>query len=301
MRARPRLLLLGVVALAVCSGVSDVAQAASTKAVLARVCRRAINTQGRLYALKRQTTLLGCVDKFLKCELLLEVDGVNPNDCRASVTSSCTRRLGSDPDSTMSRAQLRFDSKAGVFCLSPEYTYADILSADPGGLWFGNDATCGGSIDLPSLLTCVRGELETTVDGIVSVLKPRAGIVLDNAGLGGLYPALARPPMVDVLAAATAPGSGVLVDPGTINVPVGSALRVAADFATLSCAGSDNNGRVRVTVGTGATAQRFDLREPYTDQVAIFGAFTSAGPVPYTIDFKDGSCDSVVSGTVSVP
>jgi hypothetical protein len=201
----------------------------------------------------------------------------------------------------MSRAQLRFDLKAGALCLSPDYTYADLVSADPGGLWFGNDATCGGSIDLPSLLTCVRGEVETTVDGIVSLLKPRAGIVLDNAGLGGPYPGLTRPPLVPVLVAATAPGSGILVDPGTINVALGSGLRFAADFATLSCAGSDNNGRVTLTVGSGPTAQQHVLREPYTGAVAIFGAFTSAGPVPYTIDFKDGACDSVVSGTVSVP
>jgi hypothetical protein len=301
MRARPRILLLGVLALAASAAAPETAPAASTKAVLARLCRRAIDTQGRLYALKRQMTLLTCIDKFLKCELLLEVDGIDPTDCRASVAASCVRRLGDAPDSTMSKAQLRFDTKAAVLCLSPDYTYADILSAGPGGLWYGNDATCGGSIDLPSLLTCVRGELETTVDGIVSVLKPRAGILLDNAGLGGPFPGLTRPPSVDVPVEATAPGSGVLVDPGTINVPVGRTLRFTADFSTLACAGSDNNGRVTLTVGSGPTAQRHVLREPYTDAVAIFGAFTSAGPVPYTIDFKDGSCDSVVSGTVSVP
>jgi hypothetical protein len=159
MRARPRLLLLGFVALAMSAGVPDLALATSIKAVRARLCRRAIDTQGRLYALKRQMTLLTCIDKFLKCELLLEVDGVNPTDCRTSVTASCARRLGADPDSTMSKAQLRFDTKAGVLCLSPEYTYADILSAGPGGLWYGNDTTCGGSIDLPSLVSCVRGEV----------------------------------------------------------------------------------------------------------------------------------------------
>jgi hypothetical protein len=293
--------ILGLATLALSLGATPPAEAVSLKASLAKLCRRAIDTQGKIYALKRQTLLLGCSDKFLKCELQLEVDGIDPTDCRTSVLSACARRLGTDADGAITKAQVRFDQKAGALCLSPDYTYADILSALPGGLWFGIDATCGGSIDLPSLLACVRGEVEASVDGIVSTLKPRTGILLDNVGLGASFPGLARPPAVDLLVAATAPSSGVLVDPGTIVVPVGSTLRVSADETTLSCNGSDNNGRVKVTVGSGPTAQVHTLREPYTDAVAIFGAFTSVGLVPYTIDYKDGSCASVVSGTVAVP
>jgi hypothetical protein len=81
-------------------------------------------------------------------------------------------------------------------------------------------------------------------------------------------------------------------------VPAGSALRVTGDGATLGCAGSSGNGRVTVGVG----AQTLALREPYgAGEVAILGPWVTAGNVPYSIALKDGPCENVVSGVVSVP
>jgi hypothetical protein len=277
------------------------AHAGSAELVYARLCRKTFTVQGRTYALKRLGLLVQCADKFLKCELLREVDGVDPTDCRTAVTDACTRRLGSAPDTALGKAALRFDLKTGAACETAFFSYADVLSTGPGGLWFGNDTACASAIDLPSFLVCLRDEVDARTDELVSSLKPRTALLLDHAGLGAGFPHLVRPAFVDQLVSATAAGSGVLVDPGTIVVAAGSALRLTGDGATLGCGGSSNNGRVTVTVGTGATAQSHQLREPYADDVAIFGPWIASASLPYTIELKDGSCDATISGTVSVP
>jgi len=284
-------------ALALVAGSSPLDAATSAGA---RICRKGFTVNGRTYAQKRLDLLLACSDKFLKCELMKEIDGLDPASCRASVADACTRRIGAAPDSSLSKAALRFELKIGGYCQSDAYAYPDVVSTGPGGLWFGTDPACAAEVDLPSFLVCLRGELEARVDGLVSILKPRTALLFDNAGLGAGFPTLVRPPLVDQVVAATAPGSGTLVAPGTIAVAVGSGLRFTGDAATLSCNGSDNNGRVTVTVGSGPTAKSLVLREPFTADVAIFGPFVAPASVPYTIEFKDGSCQDFASGTVDV-
>jgi hypothetical protein len=302
MKGRPRRALavaIGLTAVVIASVVP--VHAGSAEFVYARLCRKTFSVQGRTYALKRLGLLVQCADKFLKCELLREIEGVDPTDCRAAVTTACTKRVGPAPDSALGKAALRFDLKTGAACETAFFSYADVLSTAPGGLWFGNDTACASEIDLPSFLVCLRDEVDSRTDELVSMLKPRTALLFDNAGLGGGFPHLVRPPLVDQVVAATAAGSGTLVDPGTIVVAVGSALRFTGDVATLGCGPSTNNGRVTITLGSGATAQSHQLREPYTDDVAVFGPWIASDTIPYTIELKDGTCDDTISGTVSVP
>jgi hypothetical protein len=276
-----------------------VACAASAELAGAKVCRKVLNVQGRAYSHKRLGYVLGCADKLLKCELLAEIDGVDPTGCRGAVTTACDARLG--PDGALAKLGVRFDLKVGAVCQTPSFDYADVLSTGPGGLWYGNGA-CASEVDLPSFLPCLRDQIDARMDEIVSVSKPRTGILLDNAGLGGNFPHIARPPMTDQAVAATAPASGALVDPGTITVPLGNALRFTGDAGTLSCGSTAINGRVIITVGAGPTAQRHELREPYgPSEVAIFGPWEAATTTTYSIQLDDGTCDDTVSGTVSVP
>jgi hypothetical protein len=295
---RRRALAAAVAALALVPAWS--ACLASAELSGARVCRKAFNVQGRAYAVKRMGLVLGCADRLLKCELNAELVAVDPASCRASVTESCTRRIGPQSDSALAKLVARFDGKIGVACHTEVFDYTDVVSTGPGGLWFGNDGACGSSIDLPTFLACLRDEIDGRLDALASALKPRTGVLLDNVGLGAGFPHLERPPFVDVTIAATAAGSGVLVDPGTPVVPVGSALRVSGDAVTLPCAPSSNNGRVTITVGT--ITQTLDLHEPYgPGEVAIFGPWVASASLPYTIELKDGQCDHTVAGVVSVP
>ena len=262
----------------------------------AKVCRKAFATQGRVYSAKRLGLVLACVDKLLKCELLAELAGADPVACRVAATEYCTKRLDSEPDGALGKLAVRFDGKVGVACQTPVFDYADVLSTDPGGLWFANDPGCASSIDLPSFMVCMRDEVDARVDALASTLKPRAGLLFDNVGLGDAFPHLVRPPMVDPLVSATAPGSGDLVDPGTIVVAAGSALRVTGDDATLPCSGG--NGRLTITVGS----QKLTLEKPYgAGDAALFGPWIAPATIPYTIELADGSCQDTVSGVVSVP
>jgi hypothetical protein len=293
-----------IAALAVVAAVLAPVQPATagTRLALAKICRKTFTVQGRTYALKRLALVVGCADKFLVCDLRQEIDALDPSDCRASVTSACLRRIGPTVDSALAKAAQRFDAKTGAACQMPEFSYADVLFAGPGGLWFGNDATCASAVDLPSFLVCLRDRIDAQTDALASMLKPRTGLLFDNAGLGAGFPHLARPPFADQVVSATAPGSGTLVDPGTIVVAAGSALRFTGDASTLLCTGSTTNGNVTITVGTGATAQVQVLDEPYAaGEVAIFGPWSAAGTIPYTIAYKDGPCQDDVSGNVSVP
>src|SRR5688572_2092109 len=89
---------------------------ASVELSEARTCRKAFNVQGRTYALKRLGLVLGCSDKLLKCELVAEIDGVDPTNCRAAVTESCLRRIGPQADSALGRLAAKFDAKVGISC-----------------------------------------------------------------------------------------------------------------------------------------------------------------------------------------
>ncbi len=292
--------MIRTIAVAAAVGVlasASVEYASAATYAAAKGCRKQVTTQGRSYAKKRLGYLLNCVDKLLKCEVLAEVDNTNQNSCRSLAEDSCNKRLGAAADSAMSKAQESFDTKATTSCVL--VGLADMLSTGPGGLWYQNDASCNGSADVPTLVECLREEVEEEVDQVVGQVKPRAGILLANMGLGDEYPGLPLPPTVTVVMAATAPGSGVLVDPGTINVPAGSALRIEGDPATLPCGmGPGQNGKLTVTVGS----QTFTLKEPYGANVfALAGPFIASGTIPYTIDLKDSSCDDTASGDVNVP
>lgn len=274
--------------------------ATSDALAAAQKCRKTISSQGKSYAKKRLSSILGCVDKLLKCEIELEVDGTNANGCRSKAIDSCTSKIGPAVDSGLSKAAAKFDEKAASACLVMGVT--NMLSAAAGGLWYGNDPSCAGSVDVPTLVACVRQGLEAEVDPLVSTAKPRASLLLDNAGLGAGFPNLVRPPTVDVVVAATAPASGTLVSPGNINVPAGSALKFSGDSATLPCGGGPANGRLTITVGSGPTAQELQLKEPFgASRVAIFGPYTASAMLPYTIDFKDSGCNDTVNGTVTIP
>ena len=226
--------------------------------------------------------------------MLLEVDEVNPNSCRELAVKSCEGRLGSGPDTTLSRAKVAFDVKSSTICLTLDLP--EMLSTAAGGLWYENDAECGAAPDIPTLVDCVRENVEAEVDATVANVKPRAALLLANVGLGDEFPGIPLPPTVDVVVSATAAGSGVLVDPSTINVPVGSALRITGN-PNLSCGGGGSNGRLMITVGT----QELQIKEPWgPSEVAIFGPFTAAATIAYAIDFKDQACDDTASGDVNV-
>jgi hypothetical protein len=275
------------------------AHADSTELTLAKKCRKTVGKEARTYTKKRMNFMLKCIDKLLKCEILLEVDGEPAGGCRGKAEDSCVRALGPAVDSKLNRARDKFDTKSGLQCLL--LGIAEMKSTGPGGLAYANDATCGTEPDVPSLLDCLRVRLEGEVDAIVVEISPRAALLLDNAGLGAEFPNLPRPPYTDVVISATAAGSGVLVSPGTINLPAGNALRVSGDDATLSCGGG-KNGKLTITLVADGITQERQLKEPYgVDEVAIFGPFTDTGAdPPYTIDLKDSSCSDQVAGTVDV-
>lgn len=293
-RRAPRL-----VALALVLGYAAPAPADSVALANAKKCQKTMSKQARAYAQKREATLLKCVDRLLKCEILLEVDGVNPNTCRTSATDACTKAIGPAPDSKTSKLATAFDTKVGLACLP--FGVTAMLSTASGGLWFGNDPDCGTAVDVPSLVACVRDALDERTEAIVGEVKPRAGLLLDNAGLGAGYPDIPRPPQLTVVVSATAPSSGTLVSPGTITLAAGTSLRIEGDPTTLPCGGPGMNGKLTVTVGSGPTAQERVLKENYSGQFALFGPFTVAGSIPYTIKLKDGPCDDTVSGSVVVP
>jgi hypothetical protein len=277
--------------------------AASATLTNALNCRKQLATQGRNYFTKRLTLLVSCVDKLLTCEVQLEVDGTNPNKCRSTASDACTTALASTADSKLSKLDAIFHSKASLGCLA--FDIGPMLSTAAGGLWFGNDGTCGTSPDVPTLVDCVRDEVALLADQTASEAKPRAGLLLDDIGLGGNFPNLVRPPIDSIVISATGAGSGVLVNPGagTINLAAGAALRVSGDSATLPCGGGmGQNGKLTITVGSGATAQTQTLKEPYgPTRFATFGPYTTSGSIPYTIDLKDQSCMDTVSGNIVVP
>ncbi|MBY0279351.1 hypothetical protein K2Z84_28785 [Candidatus Binatia bacterium] len=272
----------------------EVTHAASVTLTEATRCRKAITTQGRVYAKKRLGLLLGCVDKLLKCEILSEVDGGNQNACRTLAEDSCNDRLGSGSTTTLGKAQASFDEKAGASCVV--FDLPGMLSTAAGGLWYANDATCAASPDVPTLIDCIRGQIEQEVDAAVGNTKPRAGILLANMGLGDEFPNLPLPPVQTLVVGAASPGT--IQPPGAINLPAGTALRVEGDPGLACTGGSSNNGNLTITVGT----QSATIKEPWgPTRFALFGPYTTSGSVAYTIDLKDQSCNDSASGNVVIP
>jgi hypothetical protein len=191
----------------------------------AKICRKALTAKGRTYADKRRRLLLACLNRLLKCELKLESDGDNPNACRGRAEDSCKRTLDTTkPDKALSRAITNFQDKVGDACAP--FGIASMLSntMGGGGLWFGNDPACGASADVPSLVGCIRGELDIEVDGVVGRTIARGGILLDNVRLtasgtlGALFPNLPRPPTVSVLLSAVAVDTGDLLNPAAARM-----------------------------------------------------------------------------------
>jgi hypothetical protein len=295
-------------------GASPAPAAASQALLDALACRSTISKQGRVYADKRRRLLLKCIDKVLKCELRLEVEGDNPNACRDGAKKSCTNTIGPAADSALNKAIARFEDKAEAACLA--MGYANMLSTGSGGLWFNNDTTCNAEPDLLSFLACLRGEIEVEVDGVVGRLKPRGGVLLDNLdseNLGNNFPNLPRPASVPVVVSATSGGSGILVNPGTINILAGEAVQFSGDESTLPCGMSDSNGRLTITVGPAGTVscpppntlpaltQQLEIKEDYGPaRTATFGPYTA--DQDYCLELRDGSCNEPPeSGLIDVP
>jgi len=279
------------------------AGAASPALKAAQNCRKALSARGRRYVDTRRKMLLKCADSVMKCELKLEIDGLNPNDCRSRAESSCRRNLNlASADSRLSRAIDSFETKVGEACLSMGLT--EMLSTAAGGLWFGDDSNCNASGDIPTLVSCLRDELELEVDGVVGRTIPRAGLILDNAGLGGHYPNLPRPTKVPVEIKAMALDGGDLENPGTLAINAGEAIEFSGDPTTLPCGGG-NNGKVTIFVSTevdpcsdpGALTQQ--LKAPYTSDSVVFGPFTA--DYNYCVRLKDGSCTDQETGLIDVP
>jgi hypothetical protein len=278
------------------------ADAASPAFNAAKGCRKQLTVQGRNYYKKRLTHVLNCVDRLLKCEVSHEIGDVgnlNVKDCRAKATDACKRRIGSAADSALSKAAAAFDARTALSCLTLDI--AGMVSTASGGLWFADDATCGSSPDVATLVGCVRGEVEVLVDEVVATVKPRAALVLANAGFDN-FPNIPLPPTQALVIAATAPASGVLVNPGPVNLPAGTALEVSGDATTLPCGGSSNNGRLTITVVGGAPEQEFQIKEPFgASTFALFGPYASGATIDFEVDLKDGSCMDTVAFQVTVP
>lgn len=269
-------------------------------------CRRGVSKSGHVYAHRRRVLLLNCADKLLKCEVRQEVDGIAAGACRSKAENSCKNTIGPAVDTPLSKSGAKFDTKVAVFCGAADFA-PGVMSNAAGGLWYANDIDCGASADLASLTACLRQAISTSVDTHVGTLSPRAGLLIDNAGLGAQFPDLTRPPTQEVVVAATALDSGVFVSPGTIAVGAGEAVRFVGDAATLPCGGG-NNGRVIVTVltlgaacnDTASVLQEFSFKEPFGPaNSATVGPFET--DVTYCLNLKDGSCQDEVTDTIDVP
>lgn len=230
------------------------AGALSPQAEAARVGRAKLTAARKTYANARRRLLLRCTNKFLKCALQEEIDKIHVKTCVDSATASCTASLNT-PGNGLLLAQQKFINKVSLGCTAMGVT--NLCSTGSGGLWFGNDPVCGASnpntcgamADLPTLLVCLRGEIEEEVDRNVSRVAPRAGILLDNVGLGSLFPNVVRPSTTTVTVTATSNGSGVLNNPGTISLPAGNSLTFIGDGTSLPCGSNNNNGKLTISVG----------------------------------------------------
>jgi len=298
-----RCLTFVLLAALVSFAVPQQAPAVSDDLKYAKYCRKAMTIKGRAYTEQRRKILIACADKLLRCELDLEVDGVAPGTCRSRATDFCKRKLGPAADSTVNKVRARFDLKATTACTS--LGIAALLSNGAGGLGFVDDGDCGGAATVAQLVACIGDQLEIEADNDVGRLHPRAGMLMDNAGLGSEYPNLPRPPTIDVLVSATAPASCTLVDPGVIAVAPGEALRLSGDESTLSVGGG-KNGRLTLQLSLDPNDPCGDplslqgvIREPYGATEAVtFGPFTTDRV--YCLTLKDSQCNAQLTGTLDV-
>jgi hypothetical protein len=260
----------------------------------AKACRTAITAKGKAYANTRRRLLLACADRLLKCNLQLEVEGHTSSTCLSLATSSCIAKLGSASTSSLNTARTKFHDKVGAACTA--MGVAAMCSTGSGGLWFGNDPTCGTSNtatcgsgpgpDLSSLINCLRDEIDPKVDQDVGRVKPRAGLLLDNINLGNLYPNIPRPPTTNIVVSLSPANSssGTLVltpDPSTNPIPNGNTITFTGDATSLPCGGGmGNNGTVTISISTAVDpcadpeAQRQTIKQPYgPSEVAVLGPF----------------------------
>jgi len=306
-------LLNRFVALAIVGAVAvPTVSVASTTLTAAKACRAAITLKGKTYANARRRLLLACADRLLKCNLQIEVEGHTAGTCLSLATSACNTKLGSASDSSLNLARTRFHDKTVLACLA--YPFASIMSTTSGGLWYSNDTTCNGSADLPALITCLRDEIDLKVDEVVGRVKPRAGLLLDNIGLGSLYPNLPRPPITDIVISLSPPNTdgGTLVltpDPSTSPIPNGNAIRFTGDATSLPCGGGmGNNGKITIDISTAANpctdpnALEHTIKQPYgAGETAVFGPLDADQNI--CLHLKDpggmgGGCDITQTSAV---
>jgi hypothetical protein len=198
-----------------------------------KACRRSITNRGKTYANKRRMLLLSCIDRLLKCELKREIGDAPPTfnygTCRSGAISACTSKLGNQAGSGLSMAKASFVTNAGTACTAAlgggPLLGSPIMSSGSGGLWFSNDTACSTSVDLPTLLGCLEVELDTRVDAVVSRVKPRGGLLLDDAGFGANFPNLTRPTIVPQTITSASNGSP-LDSIGTISLGAGEACEI---------------------------------------------------------------------------
>lgn len=283
--------------------------ALSPQAEAARLCRAKLTAAGKAYANTRRKLLLSCAGKLLKCALQEEIDKINVKTCVDSAKASCIAKLNTAGQG-LPLAQQKFIDKGSLGCTAMGVT--NVCSTGAGGLWFGNDLvcgtsnanTCGAMADLPTLLACVRGQIETEVDRNVSRVAPRAGMLLDNVGLGSLFPNLVRPPTTTVMITATSNGSGVLNNPGggTISLSAGNSLTLVGDNVSLPCGSNNNNGKLTISLGSGTSCtdlvpiKTLEITEPYGPaQAVVVGPFND--DVNYCINLKDGGSGGCAPGS----
>jgi hypothetical protein len=296
--------------------------AANPAVTAAKTCRGQITSRGKSYAKARRGLLLSCFGKLLKCSLLEEIDHLNVKTCRDSATASCIAKLNTVSKGLL-LAQQKFVEKITLGCAV--MTADNVCSTAAGGLWFDNDAVCGSSNaaacgaavkDLPTIVSCIRGEIEPEVDENVGRVAPRAGMLLDNIGLGALFPDLPRPPTTTVTVTATASESGVLNNPGggTIALPAGRSLTIIGDETTLPCGTMTTNGSLTIKVGSGTACansmvvdQEVTIKEPYgASRAVLLGPYNDDRVYCITLKDKQGMSGCTmpqgydVSGTVDV-
>jgi hypothetical protein len=303
-------ILLSVLAFSIAAALPSEGAALSPQATAAQVCRAKLSAKGKAYAKTRRNLLLSCTTKLLKCALIEEVDKADAKSCRDTATASCIAKLNT-PGRGLLKAQQKFVDQVTAACTA--MGIMNVCSTGPAGLklsdlpFCGSDPSgCGGS-DLQSLVTCLRGLIDSFVDQEVGTVAPRAGILLDNIGLGALSGALPRPVSETVFL--TQDGSGNLNSVGTITISASN--RLAIDASALPCGTNANNGKVEIAVGQTGTncndlvaEQTVTLQESYLTPGYV-GPFDV--DMKYCIKWKDpggGGCTSgqgsSVFGTIDV-
>ncbi len=284
--------------------------ALSPQAKAAQLCRTKLSAKGKAYAKARRNLLLACTTRLLKCALIEELDHADAKTCRDAAIASCITKLNT-PGKGLQKAKQTFVDQVTAACAG--MGIANVCSLAPGGLQLANLPFCGtdssgcGGSDLQSLVSCLRNLIDSFVDQEVGLVAPRAGILLDNIGLGAFFGALPRPTSQTINL--TQDGSGNLNNPGTIFLAASD--RLGFNAAALACGTNANNGKVEIRVGQTGTScndlvadQTVTLQESYLEPGYV-GPFDM--DMKYCITWKDpggGGCTggqgSSVFGTIDV-